>query len=252
MCLIAFAYHAHPEYALIVAANRDEFYVRPTAPAAFWADCPGVLAGRDLQQMGTWLGITRTGRFAALTNYRDPAAVMSDARSRGELVSGFLCGDLSPDEYLRQVQQAARRYNGFNLLVGDGEALWYYSNRTDKMEAVSTGVHSLSNALLDSPWPKAEHAKAAMKRCLDASGAALEQGLLALLGDGTRYPDEQLPDTGVGLELERLLSPIFISSPDYGTRSSTVLLVDYAGGVRFVEKTSPAGRETAWAFAIRP
>lgn len=252
MCLIVFAYRTHPEYRLIVAANRDEFYARPTATAGFWPDCPAVLAGRDMEQLGTWLGVTRTGRFAALTNYRDPKAIVPDALSRGGLVSDFLCGDLAPAEYLLQVQKTARRYSGFNLLVGDSESLWYYSNRTDEAAALSDGIHSLSNALLDSPWPKAEHAKACMASCLGSSGAVLEAGLFGLLGDDTRYADEQLPDTGVDLAMERLLSSIFIASPDYGTRSSTVLLIDNAGGVRFVERTLSDNRENAFAFTIRP
>lgn len=247
MCLIAFAYRVHPRYSLVVAANRDEFYRRPTAPAAFWSECPGVLAGRDLEQGGTWLGVTRDGRFAALTNYRDPAANRNGARSRGELVRDYLCGALAPREYLERARAAGGDYNGFNLLAGDAGGLWYYSNRTDVVAEVAPGVHGLSNHLLDTSWPKVAKAKAGLAACLGGSEEALAAGLFALLADDAPAPDAALPDTGVGLEWERTLSPVFIASADYGTRSSTMVLLG-EGGTRFAERTWPEGAERVYEF----
>jgi uncharacterized protein with NRDE domain len=245
MCLIAFAYKTHPRYSLVVAANRDEFYRRPTAPVDFWPECPCVLAGRDLEQGGTWLGVSRDGRFAALTNYRDPAANRPDARSRGELVRDYLCGSMSPQEYLERVKASGGDYNGFNLLVGDAGGLWYYSNRTDVVAAVAPGVHGLSNHLLDTPWPKVAKAKAGLAACLAGPDDALATGLFALLADAEPAPDGALPDTGVGLAWERTLSPVFIASADYGTRSSTVVLLG-GGGTRFAERTWPEGAERVY------
>ncbi len=247
MCLIAFAYRTHPRYSLVVAANRDEFYRRPTAPAGYWPECPGMLAGRDLEQGGTWLGATRDGRFAALTNYRDPAANRPDVRSRGELVRDYLCGSLPPQVYLEQARAAGDDYNGFNLLAGDAGGLWYYSNLTDTVAAVPPGVHGLSNHLLDTPWPKVTKAKAGLAACLTGPDEGLAEGLFALLADDALAPDALLPDTGVGLAWERTLSPVFIASDDYGTRSSTVVLLG-GGGTRFAERSWPAGTERVYTF----
>ncbi|MDT8903659.1 NRDE family protein [Anaeroselena agilis] len=247
MCLIAFAYKAHPRFSLVVAANRDEFYRRPTAPAGFWPECPGVLAGRDLDRGGTWLGVTRDGRFAALTNYRDPAENRPDARSRGELVRDYLCGALTPRGYLERVRAAGGEYNGFNLLVGDSTGLWHYSNRTGVATAVTPGVHALSNHLLDTPWPKAARAKAGLTECLAGADEDLAAGLFAVLADDVPAPDAALPDTGVGLAWERMLSPVFIASADYGTRSSTVALLG-EGGAWFAERTWPGGTERVYRF----
>jgi uncharacterized protein with NRDE domain len=251
MCLIVIANRQHPQYRLIIAVNRDEYYQRPTAAAAFWADCPGVLAGRDLQQMGAWLGITRTGRFAALTNYRDPAAVLPSARSRGELVKNFLCGNKSASDYLRQVEQEGGCYNGFNLLVRDKSSLLYYSNRGGGIREIGSGVYGLSNHLLDTPWPKVLKAKAKMTEFVSQPGRQINcESLFAVLADARQAPDEDLPDTGVGMEWERALSPIFIATPDYGTRSSTVILEDYNGRVRFIERTASASQEASFEFTI--
>ncbi len=250
MCLIAFAYHCHPRYRLIVAANRDEFYRRPTAPAGFWPECPQLLAGRDLEQGGTWLGITRGGRFAALTNYRDPTAHKANARSRGGLVRDFLCDGQEPEVYLRQAFAAGREYNGFNLLIGEGDKLWYWSNRGAAPAEVTPGIHGLSNHLLNTPWPKVAKAKDGMAACLTGPDEALPARLFALLADDASAPDAALPDTGVGLEWERTLSPIFIASPDYGTRSSTVILAGYDGQVWFCEKSWPGGAERVFAFSV--
>lgn len=248
MCLIAFAYRAHPSYSLVVAANRDEFYRRPTAPAEFWPECPGLLAGRDLQEGGAWLGVTLTGRFAALTNYRDPAAHRDSARSRGDLVREYLCGSQPPREYLAGIGKRRLDYNGFNLLVGDGAELLYYASRTDEVREVTPGVHALSNHLLDTPWPKAVKASTGLSAALAADDPDLAGRLFALLADAEPPPDDMLPDTGVGIDWERTLSPVFISSPEYGTRSSTVLLIDRQGQVQFTERTFPDGGRQQFFF----
>jgi uncharacterized protein with NRDE domain len=236
MCLIFLGVDAHPKYRIVIAANRDEFYDRPTAPASFWNDAPELLAGRDLRAGGTWLGITRTGRMAALTNYRDPTLNKESAPSRGKLVSDFLLSSETPALYLEQLSQNARQYNGFSLLVGQKGQFYWYSNRGDAIRKLSSGIHGLSNHLLDTPWPKVSKGKEEVGRIL-AQKDMSPGDFFAFLNDGTMVEDKFLPDTGVGLEWERILSPIFISSPTYGTRSSTVILVDRSGLTTFVERS---------------
>lgn len=236
VCLILVAWRAHPDYPLVVAANRDEFFARRTAGADFWADAPQVLAGRDLEAGGTWLGVTRTGRFAALTNYRDPASHKPAAPSRGQLVAGFLRGDMGIDAHLDGLDAAApSTYNGFNLLLGDGRRLVAYSNVARARHELAPGVYGLSNALLDTPWPKV----GAGKTALEAALAALpdETALWRLLTDDAIHPDAALPATGVPLAWERLLSAAFIKGPDYGTRCSTVVKVGPGGTATFDEQT---------------
>ncbi|BBA69335.1 NRDE family protein [Geobacter sulfurreducens] len=237
MCLILFALDAHPRYRLVLAANRDEFYARPTAPAAFWDDSPRVLAGRDLTAGGTWCGVTRDGRIAAVTNYRDPGAHRVGARSRGELVAGFLGGDEAPARWLEHLQRNGHDYNGFNLIFGDGNGLHYHSNRGAAASPLSPGIHGLSNHLLDTPWPKVARGKDDLARLLATADEPTADDLFAILADRTPAPDHLLPDTGVSLDWERLLSPLFITSPTYGTRSSTVILVDRSGQCTFVERS---------------
>ena len=236
MCLIAFAWKAHPEYSLVVAANRDEWHDRPAAPAAWWSDHPDVLAGRDLKAGGTWLGITRNGRFAALTNFRDPSDRKTDAPTRGKLVSDFLIGDMSAREYLLALRERAGGFQGFNLLVGDGESLHYLSSRIGEILSVPPGVHALSNHTLNEPWPKVEKAKSAMGEALQGEmpWEARQMAIYALLSDAAPAPDEVLPDTGVGLEWERVLSPAMIVGENYGTRCSTVLSVARNGSISFM------------------
>ena len=235
MCLILVAWRVHPDYPLVVAANRDEFFSRPTAPAAFWKDAPQVLAGRDLEAGGTWMGVTRTGRFAALTNYRDPAQNRSDAPSRGALVADFLAGDKTPQAYLERIDAYGRQCNGYNLLVSDGETLWWSSNMGGKPRPLPAGVYGVSNHLLDTPWPKVGAGKTALAQALD--GLPDDEALLELLQDDGIHPDEHLPQTGVPLDWERLLSSAFVKSPDYGTRGSTVLCVGQDGWASFDEQT---------------
>jgi uncharacterized protein with NRDE domain len=237
MCLIVFAHQQHPAYRLVLAANRDEFYARPTAPAAFW-EGEGVLAGRDLRGGGTWLGVTTTGRLAAVTNVRDPGRERPGARSRGELVAGFLRGELPPRAYLEALRPVADQYNGFNLLVGDASSLFHFSNREKVINRVPPGIFGLSNRLLDTPWPKVTRGKQALAERIEHDRVEPDT-LLDVLYDPLPAPDEALPDTGVGLEWERRLSPLFIESPTYGTRSSSVLLMSCMGAVTFAERTYP-------------
>ena len=237
MCLIIIAYRIHPRYQLLVAANRDEFQDRPTAPLAFWHDSPHVLAGRDLKEGGTWLGVTGAGRFAALTNYRDPRHVLPNAPSRGHLVSAYLQSDEPARTYLDRLAPRAVAYNSFNLLLGDENGLHYYSNRAGGLQALTPGLYGLSNHLLDTPWPKLERGRRALRQVLDHESDPTPEALLHLLMDRTPAPDSELPNTGVPLEWERWLSPIFIDAPGYGTRSSTVLMADSDGRARMIERT---------------
>jgi uncharacterized protein with NRDE domain len=242
MCLILFAYKVHPSYRLIIAANRDEFYERPSSPAGFWDDAPQVLAGRDLEGGGTWLGITRGGKFAAITNYRDPAAFRMGVPSRGRLVGNFLTGKESAAAYLAKIPSTAHEYNGFNLICGDNSDLFVYSNHGEKQE-LTAGIHGLSNRFLDTPWPKVVRGKKFLAAAMTKKGSDLEAALFKLLADRKAAPDNKLPSTGIGPEREKLLSPIFIESPGYGTRSSTILLIGKNRRARFVEKIFDGGSE---------
>lgn len=235
MCLILFAYNVHPAYRLILAANRDEFYDRPSTPADFWGKHPQVLAGIDLKEKGTWLGVTRAGKFAAITNYRDPASWKDQAPSRGKLVSRYLTGSSNAETYLQKISPQAQHYNGFNMLLGDANELFVYSNRGGLQE-LSAGIYGLSNRLLDTPWPKVKRGKELLKAALTQKGAELEEALFALLADRHIPKDSQLPDTGVNQEWERILSPMFITSPVYGTRSSTLLLIGKNKRIKMLEK----------------
>lgn len=257
MCLLAFCWNHHPTHPLIVAANRDEFYDRPTAPAHFWDDAPHVLAGRDQSAGGTWMGITRTGRWAALTNVRNPEGYTPTAPSRGHLVSEYLTASMRPRAYLEQIAAQGERYNGFNLLVGTPNRCLYYSNHDGVIRTVSPGTHGLSNHLLDTAWPKVDRATRRLNRAVTAAPdeAPEPERLFDLLDDRNPAPDDALPDTGVGLKAERMLSPPFIESPDYGTRSSTVLLLRHDGHVRFVERTFDEGMPAhtrSFAFDLVP
>jgi uncharacterized protein with NRDE domain len=253
MCLILLALKTHPRYPFILAANRDEFYHRPTAAAAFWEDAPQLLAGRDLVHGGTWLGVTTGGRIAALTNYRDPHAERKAAPSRGELVRKFLSANFSAEDYRERQLAEGAAYNGYNLLWGDPDCLYCYSNKSGQAVRLTPGIHGLSNHLLDTPWPKVVRGREALAQVLKVDEFSPED-LLAVLADRNQAPDELLPDTGVGLELERLLSSIFIASEHYGTRSSTVVLVDSGGRMTFVERSFNGARPTdvTVSFDLRP
>ena len=242
MCLVLFAHRVHPRYRLIVAANRDEWFRRPTARAAFWDDHPDVLAGRDLEQGGTWLGITRGGRFAALTNFRDPRSKRDGAPSRGELVADFLAGDAPPIDHARGLLSEAARYNGFNLLVGDGVDLAYVGSRPPTWTPVLPGIHGLSNGVLDEPWPKVRRGCEQLAAVIDRDFST--EDLFALLRDDALAPEADLPSTGVTREWERMLSAMHIIADGYGTRSATIVLVGTDGEVTFQERTFDAAGTT--------
>lgn len=235
MCLILFAYHVHPKFKLMVAANRDEFYQRQTAPAAFWEDDPEILAGRDLEKMGTWMGVTKSGRFAALTNYRDPNEVTEGKRSRGELVANALKYNGDIKEYMSSLTTNNEAYPGYNLLAGDGDNLYYYSNVGQELTKVKPGIYGVSNHLLNTEWPKVQAGKTGLADVLNENQGEFVEPLLTLLQKSDRAPDEKLPQTGVSLEWERMLSPMFIKSDYYGTRSSTVLLIGEKD-IQYVER----------------
>lgn len=244
MCLILLAWRSHPDFDLVVAANRDEFFVRPTAQASFWDDAPGILAGRDLEAGGTWMGVARNGRFAALTNFRAPEHHLAGRPSRGRLVADFLAGDDAPADYLGRSAAYGAGCNGYNLLVADRDRLWWATNIGGERRELPPGVYGVSNHLLDTPWPKVGAGKTALAQAIHALPD--DTGLLALLRDDGIHPDASLPQTGVSLEWERLLSSAFVRSPAYGTRSSTILLrspADRGGRIVFDEQTwLPAGR----------
>jgi uncharacterized protein with NRDE domain len=249
MCLILLAWHVHPDYPLVVAANRDEFFARPSAPAAFWEESPQVLAGRDLEAGGTWLGVSRNGRFAALTNYREgarrqaqPHSSPSPTPSRGALVADFLTGSSDPEAYLAELATHGADYNGFNLFVGDQQRLGYCANRGDKActpRWLTPGIYGLSNHLLDTPWPKLASAKAAFASAL--ADLPREEPFLNLLADREIVADPHLPETGVPLDWERILSAVFVNSPAYGTRASTLLMMHRDGLVALTERSFGVG-----------
>jgi len=237
MCLILFATRAHPDYPLIVAANRDEAYARPAASAAFWSDQPEVFGGRDLEHGGTWLGIALSGRFAAITNYRQRPRAPVAPRSRGEITRNFLCGSGETPEYLESIARHQNDYRGYSLIAGTLDQLYFYSNRAESVQPVSSGVHGLSNHLLDEPWPKVQRGIELLSELLTADEQTLTRKLFESLADRTPAPDPLLPDTGLGLERERASSAAFIPGASYGTRASTVILVSAGGDVLFCERT---------------
>jgi uncharacterized protein with NRDE domain len=254
MCLISVAWHAHQEFPCVIAANRDEAHARPSAGAQWWQEHPDLLAGRDLVAGGTWFGITRSGRFAAVTNYRNPALQRNSSLSRGSLVAWFLTASISVAEGLEHLSRVSGDFNGFTLFICDGTTLGVHESVGARGRELGPGVYGLSNHLLDSPWPKVTQAKS---RLIEALGdAPNEEVLLASLRDERRADEDQLPVTGVGLERERQLSSAFIRSADYGTRSSTIVWVDRRGKVRFHEwRWDSAGLEigqTLESFVIEP
>ena len=245
MCLILFAWQVHPRYPLVVAANRDEFHDRPTAPAEFWKESPGILAGRDILAGGTWLGISRTGRFAAISNFRETQYKASPLEySRGHMVRDFLLDDSLPSLHADHLQTQSSHYRGFNILVGDSETLFYVSNRKTKPVKVSAGTHGLSNHLLDTDWPKVHFGKTHLDSVLQQDHVDTED-LLELLADRSTSSPTRLSTEELQSEPEKMTKRIFIDSPVYGTRSSTVLLVDRCGEMTFVERQFDADGKPA-------
>ena len=235
MCLIFFSLKQHATYKLIVAANRDEFYNRKTAAADYWKDYPNIVGGRDLEANGTWMGMTKSGKISMLTNYRDPANINPKAPSRGHLVSDYLEQNVSAEEYMKRIEPGAKVYNGFNLLVGNPEEFYYLSNYRKGIDKITEGLHGLSNHLLETPWPKVKRGKEKLTQLLKGKDISSAE-LFEFLYDGERATDDQLPDTGIGLERERALSSMFIESPGYGSRCSTVILIDQKNNVEFTER----------------
>lgn len=236
MCLIIVSYKVHPDYPLVVAANRDEFYQRPTLAAQFWQDYPLVLAGKDLEQGGSWLGLDKFGRVAAVTNYRDGINDKTGITSRGLLVSQFLQMQNPSINYLEQCIANMNNFNGFNLLLGDRDAMYFLSSREAGYRRLDAGIYGISNGDLDEPWPKVEWAKQQLSTLMEANQPDDHEAILALLADQQLADDESLPDTGVGIEWERILAPVFIRDKEYGTRASTVLSIDRHDTVRFSER----------------
>ena len=236
MCLIFIAYRHDARYPLVVAANRDEFYARPTSAADYWTDCPGVLAGRDREAGGTWLGMNQRGAFCALTNFRNPALGVSKPPSRGALVADFLTTELDAASYAQTLMGRAKEYNGFGLLLLGGDGLVYCSNGGQTINRrLDPGLYGLSNHLLDTPWPKVTQGKKAVRSCL--RGELSIERLFDVMMNRELAEDSELPDTGVGVEMESGYSPAFVDMEFYGTRSTTVIVVDHAGKVQFHERT---------------
>lgn len=242
MCILFFALKSHPEFPLVILSNRDEFYQRETRSAHFWTDYPDLLAGLDVQAGGTWLGVTRAGKFAAVTNYREKPTPPQDYLSRGALVADYLKGQQTPQEYATKVQQQAIRYQGFNLILGSREDCYYVSNRNEQMLCLKDGIYALSNHLLDTAWPKVSWGKQLFRQRLRQNHPNHHQDLMEILQRREYFPDAELPDTGVGLELERVLSPLYVQTPIYGTRASTLVWSDAAGKIVFQEYTHASGQ----------
>jgi len=251
MCLVVLAYKQDPVYRLIVAGNRDEFHARPTRPAGWWPDKPDIIGGRDLHAGGTWLALHRNGRFATVTNYHDAKHEKARLRSRGHLVTDFVQSELTPANYLQQINGAA--YAGFSLLVADSQSLAYLSNRGTGMLELPAGVYGLSNATLDTPWSKVERSKTALATML-GEGKVNETELLRILGDRRKAPLTEVSDDQLPFSTAHALTAPFITLPDYGTRCSTVVLVKSDGTVRFVERrfdaTGAVTGESTFSFAV--
>ncbi len=233
MCLILFAYRQHRDYPLILIANRDEYYARPTHNAHWWDETP-VFAGRDLEAGGTWLGINRRGRLAAVTNVREPGGMKPGKKSRGALTQSFLSGDATPEAYLQGLTPDDRDYAGFNLLLGDAEGFWFYSNRDHGIRSIDPGVYGISNGTFDEPWPKLSSAKTELETML--AGDIDTQELMGILTDHQVAQDHELPQTGVSLDIERMLSSRFIRSPEYGTRACSVVTIGANKQISFSEQ----------------
>ncbi|MFZ5723671.1 MAG: NRDE family protein [Pseudomonadota bacterium] len=239
MCVLFIAWKSHPRYRLVLAGNRDEFRARPTAALERWRDRPDVLGGRDLKGGGSWLAARTDGRFAAVTNFRE-VPPGTGPRSRGELVRDFVCGDQPPASFVQQLDPLGREFGGTNLFAGNADSLWHWSNRGQVARLMAPGLYGLSNGMLADDWPKMRRGREVLHAQVVRSDID-EDALFALLADRTPGDDHELPDTGVGRDMERTLSSIFIAGDQYGTRASTVLLIGHDGSVRMREKRWGAG-----------
>lgn len=241
MCVLFIAWKSHPRYRLVLAGNRDEFRARPTAPLGRWAQHPDVIGGRDLKAGGSWLAADARGRFAAVTNFRQ-LPLEAGTRSRGTLVSDYVCGSDGPAGFVRRLDAEANDYGGTNLFAGDADKLWHWSNRGSVTRLMAPGLYGLSNGRLEDDWPKMRRGRQALAKLVSAD-ALDEESLFSLLTDRTPGADHELPDTGVGRDMERTLSSIFIAGDHYGTRASSILLIGHDGSVRMHERRwGPHGR----------
>ena len=233
MCLILIALQQHEDYPLVVIANRDEYYARPTQAAQWWPDLPDIFAGRDLEAQGTWMGVNKNGRFAAVTNVREPGNVSPARLSRGHLTRDYLASNDPAETFIESIESTAGDYAGFNLIVGDSSGLFFYSNRHPGIRCILPGIYGVSNGLFDEAWPKLTSGKlalaASVKTGLD------NNALMQILTDHSTAEDESLPETGVPLEIERMLSSRFIRSDDYGTRACSIVKFDRRGQISFIE-----------------
>lgn len=252
MCLILFAYRQHADHPLILIANRDEYYARP-ARAAHWWDDADIFGGRDLEAGGTWLGLDRRGRLAAVTNVREPGNPGPGSRSRGELTRNFLAGSIGAEAYLRQLNTRGREYAGFNLLLGEPDKLWFYSNREHRIRSIEPGVYGISNGAFDESWPKLDSGKAELTDLL--AGSIDATGLMNILADRSIAEDHELPSTGVPLDVERMLSSRFVRSPEYGTRACSAVIYDSNERIRFYERNyvdGEPGKRIEASFEVTP
>jgi uncharacterized protein with NRDE domain len=242
MCLLVFAVRAHPRLPLIVAGNRDEFHARPTQAAHWWPDKPDIVGGRDLQAGGTWLAVTRNGRFAAVTNHRDAHRESAGLRSRGHLITGFLDSTGAAADYVESIDGSA--YAGFNLLVSDGRSAAYLSNRGGGLRELQPGIYGLSNATLDEPWTKVTRTRSGLAELIERDNVN-ESSLMRLLGDREKASADEVETNGLSFAMAHALTAPFIVHPEYGTRCSTVMTIDDAGKVRFLERRfQPDGRQS--------
>ncbi|HKQ23809.1 MAG TPA: NRDE family protein [Burkholderiales bacterium] len=256
MCLILFAHRAVPGHALVLAANRDEFFARSTESAHYWTDAPHVLAGRDLEKGGTWMGVTRDGRWAAVTNFREGTRTETGTRSRGQLVARYLLESSTAASYAAALTNAGTEYHGFNLLVGDSQGVHYVSNRGARARVLEPGIYGLSNHLLDTSWPKVERGKREMEALIAGNATDPTERLLAVLADCQPAAAADLPETGVSRDWEKLLSSAFIRAPGYGTRASSVLLIAYSGEASLHERSFDASaallEDRRFRFTLAP
>ncbi len=240
MCLMVFAFKDHPEYNLIFASNRDEFYERPSLTARLWSNDMQIIGGKDLKKGGTWLGVQKTGGFSAVTNYRDPGSYKTNAESRGTLPINCLHHPKGPENYFEDLKKMDGMYNGFNLIAGDQNQLYHFSNIEKKINSITPGIHGISNALLNTPWPKVERAKKLFKKKLNQNKVT-DNDLFEILEDRKKFSGKDLPQTGLTPEKEREVSSIFIQTDTYGTRCSSLLYIQKNGDIRFVERTYKPG-----------
>ncbi len=242
MCLIAFAYKTHPKYDLILAANRDEFYARPTRKAQVWEQegFPRIVAGKDLQAGGTWMGISQDGKWGALTNYRDPEWESQKKTTRGKIVIDYLKSDSGASSGIIELHHRNDDYVGFNVLFGDKDELFHYSNKNQNPVAIQPGIHGVSNALLNTSWPKLDAAKENLHSIISNTDFQKED-IFDMLTNQETARDQNLPDTGIPYKWEKAISSIFIQTETYGTRSSSILLIDKSGYMEFTERRYTPG-----------